>query len=80
MSYVLNYPFIVSELGANLAGQDANDGGKGGIPDVGGVPSISSVANSIKSHKTSVDSFASSMRFRNEYREQLHTLRAENSR
>ncbi|XP_075217555.1 apoptotic signal-regulating kinase 1 isoform X2 [Lycorma delicatula] len=68
------------ELGANLAGQDGHDVSRGGQTDLGGPPSVLSTVNSLKSHKTSADSFVSSLKFRSEYREQLCALRAENSR
>ncbi|XP_039277638.1 mitogen-activated protein kinase kinase kinase 15 isoform X1 [Nilaparvata lugens] len=73
---------ISPELGANLAGQDTRDGGAAGGDgvEVGGTASVLSTVNSLKSHKTSIDSFASSLKMRHEYRDQLLSLRVENNR
>lgn len=65
-----------TELGANLAGQDTRDG----VRERCDAPSVSSTVNSVKSHKTSVDSFASSIKLRNDFRDQLCILKAENNR
>lgn len=65
------------ELGANLAGQD-RDGIR--CIGVGDGTSVSSTVNSVKSHKTGVDSYTSSIKLRNEFRDHLTVLKIENNR
>uniref|UniRef100_A0A1B6D1S4 mitogen-activated protein kinase kinase kinase n=2 Tax=Clastoptera arizonana TaxID=38151 RepID=A0A1B6D1S4_9HEMI len=64
------------ELGANLAGQDTRDATR----ERSDAPSVSSTINSVKSHKTSVDSFTSSIKAKNDFRDQICLLKAENTK
>ncbi|XP_046667133.1 mitogen-activated protein kinase kinase kinase 15 isoform X2 [Homalodisca vitripennis] len=66
------------ELGANLMGQEEKEVPRGGVG--GDVPSVPSTVNSLKSKNTSIDSFASSIKLRHDFREQMNGLRAENQR
>lgn len=60
-----------------MAGQD-RDGLR--LIGVGDATSVSSTVNSVKSHKTGVDSYTSSIKLRNEFRDQLTVLKIENNR
>lgn len=58
-----------------MLGHDVKDGPKGGGMDM---PSAPSTINSLKSKHT--DSFASSIKMRHDFRDQINTLRSENNR